>query len=253
MNPLFKQVIQILTGRFVPVGGHKPAPPVRTGLKNHRAYAKPHVAPRSRVGASPSQQHVPASRHAIGLVGYNERAYPIAKLADPHAPWVTERMASLATRPRRGSLTNITHAITLSMEMLERRKDAIREIFLVTDGKANVDVAGLPAAVRSAQNSRVRIHACGMGYGFDGAQLHAIAGPTGGRVIIARDLRAVAMNLRGVGQAVVNQSRGKQSALVVAIDTSGSMDEKVADGRTKLEACAEAVQHLLTWYTSNHA
>lgn len=251
MNSFFRQVVQTLIGHNVGTSTY-PAPARQRAIsRGTRVQGRTAIAAQLQNNRAQGIQRV--SRHSVGLVGYNERAYPIAKLADPHAPWVMQRVISLPQRPRYGSLTNMTAAINLGMDMLNRRPNAVREIFLVTDGKANVEVAGLPAAVRAARNAHIRIHACGMGYSFDGEQLRAIAGPTGGRVVIARDLRAVSSNLTEIGHAIVNQDRGKPSALVIAIDTSGSMNETITDGRTKLQACSEAVQHLLRWYTSNHA
>ncbi len=252
MNLFFRQIVQAFTG-------HNAQPNAYTAPM-HNGRTVPKASMPRKVGMAiksrrdrPNGQHANVSRHSIGLIGYNERAYPIAKLADPHAPWITQRAISLPQRPRYGSLTNMTAAINLALDMLKWRPNAVREIFLITDGKANVDVAGLPSAVREAQKANVRIHACGMGYGFDGEQLRAIAGPTGGRVVIARDLRAISSNLREIGHAIVNQNHGRPSALVIAVDSSGSMNETIADGRTKLQACSEAVQHLLRWYASNHA
>lgn len=228
-NPFVRQIVNSLTGNSAHVTAH-----ARRQAPNHKAHV-------SRI-----------SRHSIGVVGFHERAFPIAKLVEPHAAHLQERIMTLDKRPRHGATTNITAAIRMATEMLNRRPNATKEIILVTDGQANEEVAGLAGAVAGAQRADIKIHAVGMGFNFDGRQLRDVANPTGGRVFIVRDLHTMAAAFGEMGHAVVNQRHGAPSALTVCVDYSGSMNEDFG-GRTKLQACSSAVMDLVRVYTANHA
>lgn len=231
MSPFLNDILNTLT-RGREHGNNRPT---------HRAYTpKKHHRPKRRI-----------SRHGVGLIAFNDTAYTVAKLADPHAPWLQQRAAELPNRKRLGWATNGTAAIRLGLQMLERRPQAEKQMWLISDGAFNKDTRGLWAAINAARRTGVKISCVGIG-DFDGTQLGKVAKATGGRVVIVRQLRRLSAELKRAGYAVVNDATGRSSAMVIAIDTSASMDIAIPDGRTRLEATVEAVIHVMHAYAATN-
>ncbi len=232
MSPFLNDILSALTGTCTG-GNTRAAGPARL-------QPAPTKHPRST-------QHI--SRHGVGLIAFNETAYTVAKLADPHSPWLQQRAASLPNRKRFGLTTNGTAAIRLGLQMLERRPQALKQMWLISDGVFNEETGGLTAAISAARRAGVTISCVGIG-SFDGRQLGEVAQGTGGRVVIVRQLRQLSAELKHAGYAVVNHAGGRPSAMVIAIDTSGSMDAAIPDGRTRLQATVEAVIHVMRAYAA---
>ena len=91
MSPFINDILNALTGTRVSTSGKPVTPAPQQRTRNKRPQPRQHV-----------------SRHGVGLIAFNAKAYMIAKLADPHSPWLQQRAASLPKRKRLGYSTNGT-------------------------------------------------------------------------------------------------------------------------------------------------
>jgi Mg-chelatase subunit ChlD len=99
----------------------------------------------------------------VGLVGFHDRGFIVAKPAEPHAHWLQERVTSLPKRVA-GNSTNMTDGLRKGLEILEKTpKNRYRRIWLLTDGKNNREQDKLMSMVAQAGLLHVNINTIGFG------------------------------------------------------------------------------------------
>lgn len=185
----------------------------------------------------------------IGLVGFHDRAFVVAKPAEPYAAWLYERSQTL--HQRLGGLTNMTAGLMLAVSLVRRSPHgAFRRIWLLSDGEPNVDRQGLNAAVQEARHARCNVNCIGFGDHYNEGLLRQIAGAThNGKFVPVNSLRELTDTLIATDvQRAQHRHRHHHRAetTVLAIDLSGSMSGRM-EGRTKVEVVEEAVKRLLAY------
>jgi len=186
--------------------------------------------------------------HNVGIVGFHDFGFPVAKLAEPFAPWIYERSQQLHNKVR-GSSTNLTDGLRKSIAMLQRRAPGMAlSIFALTDGLANAETDKLYEVVADAKQQGIKIYSIGFGPDADVVFLRRIAEATGGWFNSPQSLRDLSAALVATGQETVRRSRGHTSAMVLAIDCSGSMVGQCEGGSTKIQAVERSIVDLINWY-----
>lgn len=211
---------------------------------------------RTRTAVRPPRGHVPARTTKvrgpdhIGIVGFQHRAFVIAKPAEPHAAWLQERSQRLHERVG-GEGTNIAAGLRTSVELLRTTwSGVLRRIWLLSDGEPNVEVGAIPMAVEEARRAYVNINTIGFGDEYDEALLRQVASAThNGKFIPVRTLRQLSDALiqgdNGNG-GLPGRHHHRAETTVLCIDLSLSMNEPM-EGRRKIDIVEEAILHLLNW------
>lgn len=183
----------------------------------------------------------------VGLVGFHDRGFVVAKPAEPHAHWLQERVTSLPDRVS-GASTNITDGLRKAIGLLEKSpRERLRRIWLLTDGMPNREQGELMTAVAEARRQYININTIGFGdpgaYLYDPDLLRRIAGAThNGRFVPVDSLRTLSNALKGsAGQGLGNR---RPETTVLAIDCSGSMLQYMENKR-RIDVVVEAITHLL--------
>jgi hypothetical protein len=210
-------------------------------------------APRRTGPTSGQKRHMPSAsvkkNHTdlVGLVGFHDRGFIVAKPAEPHAHWLQERVASFPGRVS-GNSTNITDGLRKGLEILEKTpKIRYRRIWLLTDGKNNREQDKLMSMVAKARNLHVNINTIGFGNPgsiyYDPDMLKKISGAThNGRFVPVSSLRELSKVLQGGGRFGIGNRKAETTVLV--IDCSGSMTQPMGN-RQRIEVVVEAITHLL--------
>jgi uncharacterized protein with von Willebrand factor type A (vWA) domain len=188
----------------------------------------------------------------IGLVGFNDRGFVIAKPAEAHAAWLQERVRQLHQRVS-GSYTNIADGLRKSLDLLRQSPPSrLRRLWLLSDGEANFEVSAIMPTVEQLRRERVNINCIGFGDAYDAALLSRISAAThNGKVIPVRTLRGLTdALLLGTGGRGASHYRGRAETTVLCLDLSPSMTGAM-DDRRKVEVVEEAVLALLLYKQRN--
>ncbi len=179
----------------------------------------------------------------IGLVGFHEHGFVIARPAEPFAPWLVERSQTL--RQRLGGRTNIADGLRQALHLLETTPPGIyRKIWLLSDGEPNVEVESLGPLVAACHQSRVNLNTIGFGDAYDELLLRRLAGATHrGKFVPVQGLRELTRALAETDLPARSGPRRSETAVLV-IDCSGSMAEPM-EGRSKIAVVEEAILHLI--------
>lgn len=185
---------------------------------------------------------VPRRPDRIGLVGFHEYGFVIARPAEPFAPWLMERSQTL--HHQLGGRTNLADGLRQALQLLSSTPSGIyRKIWLLSDGEPNVDIESLGPLVAACHQARININAIGFGDAYDELLLRRIAGATHrGKFVPVQGLRELTRTLASHEQPVSGACRPETA--ILAIDCSGSMAEPM-EGRTKIAVVEEAILHLL--------
>jgi len=187
----------------------------------------------------------------IGIVGFERRAFVIARPADPYAHWLQTRIKTLPQRL--GSTTNLTAGIRQSVDLLKKTPEgALRRIWLLSDGAPNEETGGIASAVEAAKRARCNINCIGFGPGaYDEKLLRSISKSThNGKFVAVNALRKLTDTLiAGAGNGHRNH-RHRQEYTVITIDMSASMGSPM-EGKTRIEVVREAVLRLLAYKQQN--
>jgi len=229
--------------------GHHPAPHLPVAheseltWKDTRLQGQPSRQLQRRL--PPLQAPATASPKAdrIGLIGFHEHGFVIARPAEPFAPWLVERSQTL--HRRLGGRTNIADGLRQALYLLEITPPGIyRKIWLLSDGQPNVEVEALGPLVAACRQSRVNLNTIGFGDAYDELLLRRLADATHrGKFVPVQGLRELTRTLVEANLPARNSSRRSESAVLV-IDCSGSMAEPM-EGRTKIAVVEEAILHLI--------
>lgn len=184
----------------------------------------------------------------IGIVGFHDRGFVVAKPAEPHAAWLQQRSQQLHAKI--GGLTNMTDGLRKSLMLIRRTPPGIlRRIWLLSDGAPNVDKGGLVAVVDEARRAHCNINTIGFGDHFNERLLRQIAGRThNGKFLAVRTLRQLTDALIANGDTSSHPPRRhhRSETTILTIDLSGSMTSSMGE-RTKVAVVEEAVLRLLVY------
>jgi Mg-chelatase subunit ChlD len=197
----------------------------------------------------------------IGLVGFHDRAFVIARPAEPFKGWLQDRAQQLHDKLG-GSGTNIAASLRVAVELLEQTPPGVlRRVWLLSDGEANREVDGIMPAIERARAARVNVNVncIGIGDSFDEALLRRIAAAChNGKFVPITTLRELtdALLARGNGAAHLGAQGGRRhhrsETTVIACDCSLSMSGQM-DGKPKIRVVEEAVMRLLLHKQCNFA
>lgn len=202
-----------------------------------------------------TRSHSPAARRPqriyapdrIGLVGFHDSAFVVARPAEPFAAWLQERSQKLHEKVA-GTSTNLTDGIRTATRLLaDAPRGTLRRMWLLTDGYPNRETGALDAVVAAARAAYVNINTIGFGDRYDEALLRRISAAThNGRFVSVQSLRELTKALTLGGDATWGPRRRHHRAetTILAIDCSPSMTEPM-QGRTKIAVVEEAILHLL--------
>ncbi len=179
----------------------------------------------------------------IGLVGFHEHGFVIARPAEPFAPWLVERSQTL--RQRLGGRTNIADGLRQALHLLESAPPSVyRKIWLLSDGEPNVEVEALGPLVAACHQSRINLNTIGFGDAYDELLLRRLADATHrGKFVPVQGLRELTRALAETDLPARSGPHRAETAVLV-IDCSGSMAEPM-EGRTKIAVVEEAILHLI--------
>jgi Mg-chelatase subunit ChlD len=183
----------------------------------------------------------------VGLVGFHDRGFIVAKPAEPHAHWLQERVASLPKRVA-GNSTNMTDGLRKGLEILEKTpKNRYRRIWLLTDGKNNREQDKLMSMIAQAGLLHVNINTIGFGNPgsnhYDPDMLKKISSAThNGRFVPVSSLKELSAVLQDRDR--IGLGKRKAETTVLVIDCSPSMTLSMGN-RQRIEVVVEAITHLL--------
>lgn len=185
----------------------------------------------------------------LGLVGFHESAFVVAKPAEPYAAWLYERSQTL--HQKLGGMTNMTAGLRLAVSLIRRVPRGVhRRIWLLSDGEPNVETDGLRAAVEEARSAFCNVNTIGFGDSYDESLLRQIAAATHNGKFVSvktlRDLTDVLIATGGQQQHHRHRHHGRSETAILAIDLSGSMGGPMGSS-TKVQVVEEAVKRLLAY------
>lgn len=182
----------------------------------------------------------------IGIVGFGETGFVIARPAEPHAAWLLERSQQLHTKV--AGNTNMTDGLRKSVEMLKMTPPGIlRRIWLLSDGEANREVDSLWSTVLEARAAFINVNTIGFGDQFDEGVLRRLSAATHrGQFVPVRTLRELtdALVIGSNGDGGPKHHHHRAETTVLCIDLSTSMNGAM-EGTTKVTVVEQAVLALL--------
>ncbi|RJP34727.1 MAG: VWA domain-containing protein [Candidatus Omnitrophota bacterium] len=185
----------------------------------------------------------------IGIVGFHDRGFVIAKPAEPHAAWLQQRSQTL--HEKIGGCTNITDGLRQSLELIKKvPKGILRRIWLLSDGHPNIETDSLNAIVDEARQAYCNINTIGFGNpnNYDENLLRNIASSThNGKFVPVTTLRQLtdALIRSGDGRQRTRHHHRSETT-ILAIDLSYSMRESM-ENTTKIAVVETAVMQLLLY------
>lgn len=185
----------------------------------------------------------------IGLVGFHDRGFVMAKPASPYAPWLQERTSNIRTKIA-GSGTNITDGLRVSLKLVSNAPRGMhRRIWLLSDGYPNRETGEIASVIGSAVSSWTNINTIGFGDSFDERLLRKIAAAThNGKFVSVQSLRqltdALMLSEKGSGR---KRHHHRAEMTIFAIDLSPSMTTPMAGNKTRISVVEEALLHLLNY------
>jgi Mg-chelatase subunit ChlD len=148
----------------------------------------------------------------VGIVGFHEKGFVIARPAEPHASWLQERIQSLDTRL--GGATNLTDGLRTAVAMCEKTPPGIlRRIWLLSDGYPNCEEGGIANVLAFARKQRVNVNTVGFGDVYDERLLRQISQCThNGKFVPVRTMQELAEALMKDGQKGGRQHKRRHQA-----------------------------------------
>jgi Mg-chelatase subunit ChlD len=231
--------------------GHCPAPNPQATLSSYLKIKQ--LSTKQPVPTGIQKRRVPSAAvkkthtDLVGLVGFHDRGFIVAKPAEPHAHWLQERVASLPMRVA-GNSTNMTDGLRKGLEILEKTpKNRYRRIWLLTDGKNNREQDKLMSMIAQAGLLHVNINTIGFGNPgsnhYDPDMLKKISSAThNGRFVPVSSLQELSTVLQDRDR--IGLGKRKAETTVLVIDCSPSMTLSMGN-RQRIEVVVEAITHLL--------
>jgi len=185
----------------------------------------------------------------IGLVGFHDRGFVMAKPTSAFSPWLQNRTANLHEKIA-GSGTNITDGLRVALQLVTKAPRGMhRRIWLLSDGYPNRDTDNLYRVVADARAAWTNINTIGFGDRFDEDLLRRIARSTHkGKFVSVQSLRqltdALVIAENGSNR---NRHHHRREMTIFAIDLSGSMTEGMEGNKTRISVVEEALLHLLKY------
>ena len=222
---------------------------MRNAFRTSNVIRFPKSRKNGHIPPSPGRKIYGADR--IGLCGFHDRGFVIAKPAEAHSAWLQERSQQLHTRMD-GRGTNLTDGLRKAIELLQRTpKGVLRRIWLLTDGCPNQERDALMSVVAQARRAYININTIGFGdtHGdtYDEALLRQISAAThNGKFVPVSTLRQLTdtLVLGSNGKSGQNRHRHRSETSVLAIDLSPSMNLPMG-GKSRIQVVEEAALHLL--------
>jgi Mg-chelatase subunit ChlD len=215
--------------------------------------AGPATAP-TRSFAAPHHRFAPPAYRKkfgtdyVGLVGFNDSAFVIARPAEVYAAWLQQRAMTLHERV--GGHTNIADGLRKANEMLTYAPPgALKRIYLLTDGIPDREVGQIMPMVEQARRAYTNINTIGVGdpEQFDRALLERVAAAThNGRFVSVQSLRELTDALIAGGNGTTNMRSHRSETAVIVCDCSGSMAH-LMDGKSKIAVVEESLLRLLAY------
>lgn len=145
--------------------------------------------------------------------------------------------------------TNTAAGLRAGIDLLRGAPRGLRlRLWLLSDGKANIDVGQIMPQVARARKSWVNINAIGFGdpQEYDAAALKAIAAGThNGKFMTAHTAEKLGELIQGAAGRRGRMSKGE--ATVFVIDASGSMFFQKMDGRQRMKVVKSAMFSLIKY------
>jgi Mg-chelatase subunit ChlD len=186
----------------------------------------------------------------IGLVGFHDQGFVMAKPTSAFSPWLQERTSGLHGKIA-GSGTNLAAGLRVALHLVVRAPQGMhRRIWLLSDGYPNREVEGIAPAVAEAVSAWTNINTIGFGDSFDEGLLREIAAGTHhGKFVSVQSLRQLtdAIVIAEGGTARSRNPRHRPEMTVFAIDLSGSMTAHMEGHKTRIAVVEEALLHLLKY------
>lgn len=212
-------------------------------VSTYRTTARPHH--RSHNQGRPTL-HRQYGADRIGLIGFHDRGFVIARPADPYAPWLKQRSQDLHNRM--GGCTNMTDGLRQAINLLSAvPKGGHRRIWLLSDGRPNKETAGLMNRVDEARRAYININTIGFGDDYDRDLLMQISRSThNGKFVSVRSLQQLTQALVQTAPPRGNRqpSPHRTETTILCIDLSASMAGSMG-AATKVQVVEEAILHLL--------
>lgn len=185
-------------------------------------------------------------RHSIGLVGFHEHGFIIARPTTPYAPWLRDRVTVL--HRRLGAMRNITDGLRQAFQMLvELSPEVQRTVWLLSGGHANRELRSLFSVVNLCREARITIHTVGLGTDCDSALLNEIAvSSEQGRYHRIDHAHGLSALLTSPDQNIAVDAE----ATVIVVDCSHVMSQRM-NQRSKMSAVEEALLDLI-YYQKQH-
>jgi Mg-chelatase subunit ChlD len=183
----------------------------------------------------------------MGIVGFHDNAFVIARPAEAHAAWLQERTLKLHEKIG-GSGTNITDALRVSYEMLKAVPRGIyRRVWLLSDGEPNRDVDQLMNVVGQLRDDHINLNTIAFGDSCDEALLRRLSGAThNGKFVSVQNLNELTEALAADDASRDYRNHHRSETTIFAIDASPSMTEPM-NGMRKIDVVEIAMLQLLNW------
>jgi Mg-chelatase subunit ChlD len=184
----------------------------------------------------------------VGLVGFHDRGFVIARPAGVHDARLQQRVLDLGKRVD-GVFTNITDGLRKGIELLEQTPPGIlRRAWLLTDGYPNRESDTIDQVVEAARQAYINVNTIGFGDHYDEALLRRISSTThNGKFVSVKSLRQLTDALGAGGRVPARERRHRAECTVLIIDLSGSMMTDHMEGRRKIEVVQDAIIQLLNY------
>jgi von Willebrand factor type A domain len=184
----------------------------------------------------------------VGLVGFHTSGFALVPPCAAFDHRLQEAVGNLSSYTGPG--TNLTAGLRAGLTLLGQAPPGyLRRLWLLTDGRPNVQVDGIFAAVVDARAAWVNINTIGFGDSYDRSLLERVAAGTHrGRFVPVQSLRELTDALLADPRPPRASGRWHHRAevTVLALDLSPSMLEPM-ERRTKLAVVQEAVTRLLSF------
>jgi Mg-chelatase subunit ChlD len=193
------------------------------------------------------QPHRVYDSDRVGLVGFHDRGFVIAKPAQPHAALLQQRVAHLHTKVT-GSTTNIADGLRQALRLIERvPRGILRRCWLLSDGRPTAERNAIMGVAQQAFQLRCNIMTIGFGNpnNFDEQLLRNISAAThNGKYISVQSLTELTNALMSSDTGMRSRRRHRAETTVLVIDLSGSMTQPMGN-TSKINVVEQAILQLL--------
>jgi len=187
----------------------------------------------------------------VGLVGFHDRGFTIARPTRLHDPRLQQRCQTLHERVS-GMSTNLTDGLRKGVGILSNTPPGIlRRIWLLTDGFPNRETDQINAVIDAARLAYINVNTIGFGDRYDEALLRRISSAThNGRFVSVRSLRQLTDALGNSARRSFTKRRHQAECTMLIIDLSGSMILGHMEGRRKIDVVEDALLQVLNYKMS---